>query len=162
MSDIFREVDEDLRRDQAVDLWKKYGSIFLSIAVLIVAGTLSTKMAGPLIRLWEQMPEPKWCVAMGDCTCSGGRYKRSYATVQGIDRVMPVDVYIPGCPPRPEGLIYGIMMLQKKVLNERNATPGLRNEMTPDPTSKLYIPPSRIDELSEPFGNSVHQTRSAP
>ena len=53
--------------------------------VLIVAGTLTTKMAGPLIRLWEQMPEPKWCVAMGDCTCSGGRYKRSYATVEGID-----------------------------------------------------------------------------
>ena len=57
--------------------------------VLIVAGTLTTKMAGPLVRLWEQMPEPKWCVAMGDCTCSGGRYKRSYATVQGIDRVCP-------------------------------------------------------------------------
>ena len=75
--------------------------------VLIVAGTLTTKMAGPLVRLWEQMPEPKWCVAMGDCTCSGGRYKRSYSTVQGIDRVMPVDVYVPGCPPRPEGLIYG-------------------------------------------------------
>ena len=71
--------------------------------VLIVAGTLTTKMAGPLVRLWEQMPEPKWCVAMGDCTCSGGRYKRSYSTVEGIDRVMPVDVYIPGCPPRPEG-----------------------------------------------------------
>ena len=71
--------------------------------VLIVAGTLTTKMAGPLVRLWEQMPEPKWCVAMGDCTCSGGRYKRSYATVEGIDRVLPVDVYVPGCPPRPEG-----------------------------------------------------------
>ena len=60
--------------------------------VLIVAGTLTTKMAGPLVRLWEQMPEPKWVVAMGDCTCSGGRYKRSYSTVEGIDRVMPVDV----------------------------------------------------------------------
>ncbi len=60
--------------------------------VLIVAGTLTTKMAGPLVRLWEQMPEPKWCVAMGDCTCSGGRYKRSYSTIEGIDRVMPVDV----------------------------------------------------------------------
>ena len=66
--------------------------------VLIVAGTLTTKMAGPLVRLWEQMPEPKWCVAMGDCTCSGGRYKRSYSTVEGIDRVMPVDVYVPGLP----------------------------------------------------------------
>jgi NADH-quinone oxidoreductase subunit B len=87
--------------------------------VLIVAGTLTTKMAGPLLRLWEQMPEPKWCVAMGDCTCSGGRYKRSYATVQGIDRVMPVDVYVPGCPPRPEGLIYGMMKLQQIVKDRR-------------------------------------------
>jgi NADH-quinone oxidoreductase subunit B len=87
--------------------------------VLIVAGTLTTKMAGPLVRLWEQMPEPKWCVAMGDCTCSGGRYKRSYATVQGIDRVLPVDVYVPGCPPRPEGLIYGMMKLQQLILERR-------------------------------------------
>jgi len=87
--------------------------------VLIVAGTLTTKMAGPLIRLWEQMPEPKWCVAMGDCTCSGGRYKRSYATIQGIDRVMPVDVYVPGCPPRPEGLIYGMLKLQQLIMERR-------------------------------------------
>jgi NADH-quinone oxidoreductase subunit B len=91
--------------------------------VLIVAGTLTTKMAGPLIRLWEQMPEPKWCVAMGDCTCSGGRYKRSYSTIQGIDRVMPVDVYVPGCPPRPEGLIYGMMKLQQLVLERRGHWP---------------------------------------
>jgi NADH-quinone oxidoreductase subunit B len=87
--------------------------------VLIVAGTLTTKMAGPLVRLWEQMPEPKWCVAMGDCTCSGGRYKRSYSTVEGIDRVMPVDVYVPGCPPRPEGLIYGMMKLQQLIRERR-------------------------------------------
>ena len=91
--------------------------------VLIVAGTLTTKMAGPLVRLWEQMPEPKWCVAMGDCTCSGGRYKRSYATVEGIDRVMPVDVYVPGCPPRPEGLIYGMMKLQQLVKDRRGHWP---------------------------------------
>jgi NADH-quinone oxidoreductase subunit B len=87
--------------------------------VLIVAGTLTTKMAGPLLRLWEQMPEPKWCVAMGDCTCSGGRYKRSYSTVEGIDRIMPVDIYVPGCPPRPEGLIYGMMKLQQLVKDRR-------------------------------------------
>lgn len=87
--------------------------------VLIVAGTLTTKMAGPLVRLWEQMPEPKWCVALGDCTVSGGRYKRSYSAVQGIDRVMPVDVYIPGCPPRPEGLIYGMMQLGQLVKDRR-------------------------------------------
>ena len=91
--------------------------------VLIVAGTLTTKMAGPLLRLWEQMPEPKWCVAMGDCTCSGGRYKRSYSTIEGIDRIMPVDVYVPGCPPRPEGLIYGIMKLQQLIKDRRGHWP---------------------------------------
>ena len=69
------------------------------------------------------MPEPKWCVAMGDCTCSGGRYKRSYSTVQGIDRIMPVDVYVPGCPPRPEGLIYGMMKLQQLVKDRRGHWP---------------------------------------
>jgi NADH-quinone oxidoreductase subunit B len=89
--------------------------------VLIVAGTLTTKMAGPLLRLWEQMPEPKWVVAMGDCTCSGGRYKRSYSTIEGIDRIIPVDVYVPGCPPRPEGLIYGMMKLQQLVKERRGA-----------------------------------------
>ncbi len=91
--------------------------------VLIVAGTCTTKMAGPLIRLWEEMPEPKWCVAMGDCTCSGGRYKRSYSTIQGIDRILPVDVYIPGCPPRPEGLIFGMMKLQQVVKDRRGHWP---------------------------------------
>ena len=96
--------------------------------VLIVAGTLTTKMAGPLVRLWEQMPEPKWCVAMGDCTCSGGRYKRSYATIEGIDRVIPVDVYVPGCPPRPEALLNWIMKLQERIgsesLKQRYGAPG--------------------------------------
>ena len=91
--------------------------------VLIVAGTLTTKMAEPLVRLWEEMPEPKWCVAMGDCTCSGGRYKRSYSTIQGIDRVLPVDVYVPGCPPRPEGLIYGMMRLGQLVKERRGHWP---------------------------------------
>ena len=94
--------------------------------VLIVAGTLTTKMAGPLVRLWEQMPEPKWCVAMGTCTTSGGRFKRSYSVVQGVDRVMPVDVYVPGCPPRPEGLIYGLIKLQELVKQRRGAVADLR------------------------------------
>jgi NADH-quinone oxidoreductase subunit B len=87
--------------------------------VLIAAGTLTTKMAGPFVRLWEQMPEPKWSVAMGTCTASGGRFKRSYSVVQGVDRVLPVDVYVPGCPPRPEGLIYGLMKLQELIKQRR-------------------------------------------
>ena len=90
--------------------------------VLIVAGTLTTKMAGPLVRLWEQMPEPKWC-GDGRLHVLGGRYKRSYSTIQGIDRVMPVDVYVPGCPPRPEGLIYGMMKLQQLVKERRGHWP---------------------------------------
>jgi NADH-quinone oxidoreductase subunit B len=91
--------------------------------VLIVAGTLTTKMAGPLLRLWEQMPEPKWCIALGDCTCSGGRYKRSYSTIEGIDRIMPVDVYVPGCPPRPEALIHGFLQLQQLIKDRRGHWP---------------------------------------
>ena len=80
---------------------------------------------GPLVRLWEQMPEPKWCVAMGTCTTSGGRFKRSYSVVQGVDRVMPVDVYVPGCPPRPEGLIYGMMKLHELVKERRGLSAHL-------------------------------------
>ena len=106
--------------------------------VLIVAGTLTTKMAGPLLRLWEQMPEPKWCVAMGDCTCSGGRYKRSYATVEGIDRIMPVDVYVPGCPPRPEGLIYGMMKLQQLIKDRRGHWP--ERQVGPDRAGRTSRP----------------------
>ena len=87
--------------------------------LMIVSGTVTAKMASRLKLIYDQMPEPKWCVAMGDCTCSGGRYKRSYSTVEGIDRIMPVDVYVPGCPPRPEGLIYGMLKLQQLVLERR-------------------------------------------
>lgn len=81
--------------------------------LLIVAGTLTKKMAPVLRKIYDQMPEPKWVLAMGACACSGGIF-RSYAVVQGVERIVPVDVFIPGCPPRPEALLYGILELQKK------------------------------------------------
>jgi NADH-quinone oxidoreductase subunit B len=127
--------------------------------VFLCAGRVPLKLAPVLRRIYMQMPQPKWVISMGACASTGGMFD-NYAVVQGIDNIIPVDVYVPGCPPRPEALMYGIMMLQKKVMNERMADRTLRHEMVPDPSSHLYIPPSAIDELSEPFGNSVHQTRS--
>ncbi|HHT9153993.1 MAG TPA: NADH-quinone oxidoreductase subunit B [Candidatus Hypogeohydataceae bacterium YC40] len=86
--------------------------------VLFVVGTISHKQAPILKRVWEQMCEPKWVVAFGGCTCSGGPYD-NYATVQGIDTIIPVDVYIPGCPPRPETVLDGIIKLQEKIQSQK-------------------------------------------
>ena len=85
--------------------------------VLIVAGRLSKKMAPVMRRVYDQMPDPKWVIAMGACASSGGMFN-NYAIVQNVDSVVPVDIFVPGCPPRPEALIYGVMQLQKKVRGE--------------------------------------------
>jgi NADH-quinone oxidoreductase subunit B len=84
----------------------------------MVVGTISHKIAPVLRRIYEQMPAPKWVVAFGVCTCTGGFYN-NYATVQGIDTLIPVDLYIPGCPPRPETVIQGLTLLQEKIAKER-------------------------------------------
>jgi NADH-quinone oxidoreductase subunit B len=84
--------------------------------VMIVAGTLTWKMAPAVKKIYDQMAEPKWVIAMGVCAISGGTFRESYSVVPGINRIIPVDVYIPGCPPRPEGLIYGVQQIHKKIL----------------------------------------------
>ncbi|MEI8258445.1 MAG: NADH-quinone oxidoreductase subunit NuoB, partial [Deltaproteobacteria bacterium] len=83
--------------------------------VMVVAGTITVKMAPRVKTLWEQMPEPKWCIAMGSCAISGDFYRNLYSVVPGIDTLIPVDVYIPGCPPNPEGLMHGLLRLKEKV-----------------------------------------------
>ena len=87
--------------------------------LMIVAGTVTYKMAHAVKKIWDQMPEPKWCIAMGACSSSGGIF-RSYPVVQGIDQFIPVDVYVPGCPPRPDAVIHALMEIQEKIKKEKN------------------------------------------
>jgi NADH dehydrogenase (ubiquinone) Fe-S protein 7 len=87
--------------------------------VMIVAGTLTNKMAPALRKVYDQLPEPRWVLSMGSCANGGGYYHYSYSVVRGCDRIVPVDIYVPGCPPTAEALLYGILQLQKKIRNNQ-------------------------------------------
>ena len=121
--------------------------------LMIVAGTVTKKMAPQVVRLFNQMPEPKYVIAMGACAISGGPFKQGYNVLKGIDRYIPVDVHIPGCPPRPEALIHAFMTLQKKIDEQTFAAAQRPRHLDPDAPSEFPIPRFGEPDL-EPTSNS--------
>src|SRR5690606_11459757 len=126
--------------------------------VLICAGRLPYKMAPVIRRIWDQMPQPKWCISMGACASSGGVFD-VYSMVQGIDTIVPVDVYVPGCPPRPEGLICARRMIQEKIRGESLTRADVHRHEDPEKAGRANLPPEVIEEITVPFGNSTRQNR---
>ncbi|NLE75979.1 MAG: NADH-quinone oxidoreductase subunit B [Chloroflexi bacterium] len=118
--------------------------------LMIVSGTVTKKMAPQVVRLYNQMPEPKYVLAMGACACSGGPFKEGYNVVSGVDKLLPVDVYIPGCPPRPEALIHGFQMIHDKIRGESVTTVRWYSKEPVPPCSVPWLGPDLVDPRQVP------------
>jgi NADH-quinone oxidoreductase subunit B len=120
-----------------------------------VAGTVTKKMAPLVVRLYNQMPEPKYVIAMGACAISGGPFKQGYNVLKGIDRYLPVDVVIPGCPPRPEALIHAIMTLQEKILKQKLTGPDRPRHLVVGAPSEFPVPAYGEHDLEPPSNPEI-------
>lgn len=129
--------------------------------LMIVSGTVTKKMIPQVVRLWNQMPEPKYCIAMGACAISGGPFKQGYNVLKGVDRFIPVDIYIPGCPPRPEALLNGLMQLQKKIRGEHLTGPDAAKHTRADAPSEYAVPTCGAHDI-EPTHNPAVWTPPVP
>jgi NADH-quinone oxidoreductase subunit B len=125
--------------------------------LLIVSGTVTKKMTPQVVRLWNQMPEPKYCIAMGACAISGGPFKQGYNVLKGIDRYIPVDIYIPGCPPRPEALLNGLVQLQEKIRSQKLSGPDAPRHLQPDDECAFPVPEFGEHDLDPPKNPDVWQ-----